>query len=381
MKRPRIVVVGPLPPPANGMSVITQVLVSSALQEDFDLWHVDTSDRRGLANVGRFDVRNVVLGFWHASSFVFALVRRRPRLCHIPIARTRIAFLRDALFLLPARLARRAVVIHLHAGSFARFAESEPAWMRLVVRLCISPTAHAIVLAERLRPEFAGLIDANRIHVVPNGVEDVGWRDKCDSIVLHLSTLWGAKGVFSVLRAARLVHAEKPDARFVFAGEWLLDDERRRAVTYIMEHDLQDVVTFLGPITGSDKTELLRTAAVMVVPSPDEGHPLVVLEALSAGMPVIAAPVGALPETIEDGRQGYFVQTDDVAGLASRMCQLLEDEPLRSRMARSARARYEEAFTAERFAADIGHVWRTALGMDIAETDLTGPPASEAVRA
>jgi hypothetical protein len=90
MNRPRVLLVGPLPPPANGMSVITQVLVSSALQDDFELLHLDTSDRRDLSNIGRLDIRNVVLGFWHASSFVFTLVRWRPRVCHIPIARTRV---------------------------------------------------------------------------------------------------------------------------------------------------------------------------------------------------------------------------------------------------------------------------------------------------
>ena len=374
MNRPRVLLVGPLPPPANGMSVITQVLMSSALQDDFELLHVDTSDRRDLSNIGRLDIRNVVLGVWHASLFVFTLVRWRPRVCHIPIAKTRVAFLRDALFLLPARVARRQIVLHLHARGFAGFVASEPAWMRRFIRLCISPAAHAVVLAESLRPEFAGLIDADRVHVVPNGVTDIGPGGQRDATVLHLSTLWAAKGVFSVLSAARLVHAQCPDAKFLFAGEWFLADEQQRALAYVAAHDLQDVVTFLGPVTGSHKTHLLHTAAVMMVPSPDEGHPLVVLEALSAAMPVIAAPVGALPETIEDGRQGYLVQPEDIDALAERTCRLLRDDSLRSRMGRSARARYEEAFTAERFTTDIGHVWRAALAAQEPKAHRAGRP-------
>src|SRR5919201_1065737 len=380
MKRPRVVLVGPVPPPANGMSVITEVLVSSALEEDFELWHVDTSDRRGLSNMGHLDIRNVVLGFWHAASFIFTLIRRRPELCHIPIARTRIAFLRDALFLLPARVARRTVVVHLHAGGFARFAESEPAWMRLVVKLCIPPTAHAIVLAERLRLEFAGVIDSSRVHVVPNGVVDVGSGGEPEWMVLHLSTLWTAKGLFSVLSVARLVHLQYPDAKFVFAGEWLLADERDRALVYVWGNKLGDVVTFTGPVTGADKTELLHTAAVMVVPSADEGQPLVVLEALSAGIPVIAAPVGALPETIEDGREGYLVPPEDSDGLAERICLLLREESLRSRMAAAARCRYEEAYTAERFTADIGVVWRAALATQESESERCRRHRAGAVR-
>jgi glycosyltransferase involved in cell wall biosynthesis len=362
------------------MSVITDILMSSPLAEQFELSHVDTSDRRSLANVGRFDVRNVGLGLWHAASFVFTLVRRRPHLCHIPVARTRIPFLRDALFLLPARLARCEVVVHLHASGFRQFAASQPAWMRRVIKLCIPRHAHAIVLAERLRAEFDGLVDVDRVHVVPNGVADPGAGQDHEPIVLHLSTLWAAKGVFSVLRAAPRVHANIPTAKFVFAGEWFLEDERRRAAAYVAEHHLGDVVLFLGPVTGPQKAELLQMGAVMAVPSPDEGHPLVVLEALAAGMPVIAAPVGALPETIEDGREGYLVQPERSDELAERICRLLADESLRSRMGRAARARYEEAFTAERFTADIGRVWQTALTARESKPEISGRRSAEAVR-
>jgi glycosyltransferase involved in cell wall biosynthesis len=246
--------------------------------------------------------------------------------------------------------------------------------------LCISPTAHAIVLAESLRPEFAGLVDANRVHVVPNGVVDVGSGGMRDAMVLHLSTLWAAKGVFSVLSVARLVHLQYPDAKFVFAGEWLLAEEHDRALAYVAEHKLDDVVTFTGPVTGAQKTKLLHAAAVMVVPSPDEGQPLVVLEALSAGIPVIAAPVGALPETIEDGRQGYLVPAEDVDGLAERTCRILGDDSLRWRMARSARDRYEEAFTAERFTAEISKVWQAALATGEPGAHWSGRLPSEAVR-
>jgi glycosyltransferase involved in cell wall biosynthesis len=176
------------------------------------------------------------------------------------------------------------------------------------------------------------------------------------------------------------VHANIPTAKFVFAGEWFLEDERRRAAAYVAEHHLGDVVLFLGPVTGPQKAELLQMGAVMAVPSPDEGHPLVVLEALAAGMPVIAAPVGALPETIEDGREGYLVQPERSDELAERICRLLADESLRSRMGRAARARYEEAFTAERFTADIGRVWQTALTARESKPEISGRRSAEAVR-
>jgi glycosyltransferase involved in cell wall biosynthesis len=363
----RVLVVGPLPAPYNGMTVVTETILSSWLREGFDIVHVDTSDHRTISNVGRLDVRNIALGLKATADMLRALGRRDVELVYLPIAKNRLGFLRDAPLLLAARATRRTTMVHFHARGFDEFRRSQPRWMREVIQLCLkSERTHAIVLGERLRNEFGGLIPGQRVHVLPNGVTD--HRTKADNTtsgpptVLHLSTLWSAKGVFEVLESAANLRSRFPGIRYVLAGAWFSPAEARRAERYVTDHDLPDSVRVLGPVTGDQKSELLATATVLVFPSHSEGHPLVVLEALSASLPVIATRVGAIPEIIDDGKEGFLVEPGDVDALIERIAQVIGDPALRAEMGRLARDRYERDFTANRFVDELGSIWCSITG-------------------
>jgi glycosyltransferase involved in cell wall biosynthesis len=358
----RVVVVGPLPLPYNGMTVVTETILSSSLRQDFEIVHADTSDHRTVSNVGRLDARNVVLALKAAANVTWVLVKRDVNLVYVPIAKNRLGFLRDAPFLLAARAMRRTFVVHFHARGFAEFRRSQPQWMRLLIKLCLnSEGCHAIVLGECLRDEFVGLISSERVHVVANGVMDhrvtIDTTPPSRPIVLHLSTLWSEKGVFEVLESAAMLRTRFPDIHYVLAGDWYSPTEARTARRYIVDHELESYVEIVGPVASGQKDRLLAVATLMVFPSHSEGHPLVVLEALSAGLPVIATRVGAIPEIIEDGSEGFLVEPGEVSVLTDRISQVIGDSALQREMSRRARDRYERDFTAARFAERLGAVW------------------------
>ena len=68
-RRFKIVIVGPLPPPYTGMSVVTRMLASSFLGDEFDIIHLDTTDKRAIGNMGKLDFMNIVLGLKHSFQF------------------------------------------------------------------------------------------------------------------------------------------------------------------------------------------------------------------------------------------------------------------------------------------------------------------------
>jgi glycosyltransferase involved in cell wall biosynthesis len=112
-------------------------------------------------------------------------------------------------------------------------------------------------------------------------------------------------------------------------------------------------------VEGARKTRLLQEAAVLVLPSrhPLEGQPLVILEALGAGTPVVASDLGAIPDMVRDGIEGFIVQAGDVDALADRLTRLLDDRSLRAEMGRSARRRYEQEYTMSVFVRRIANLW------------------------
>jgi glycosyltransferase involved in cell wall biosynthesis len=94
-----------------------------------------------------------------------------------------------------------------------------------------------------------------------------------------------------------------------------------------------------------DVAELLAASDVFVLSSRSEGLPMSILEAMAAGLPVVASRVGGVPELVEDGVTGFLVEPGDVPALHARLDELLRDRALAARLGRNARERALERFT------------------------------------
>ena len=356
--RQALIVVGALPPPANGMTIMTGTVLGSRLASRYRIVHVDLSDHRDIANVGRFDARNIALALMHGLRFALALARGA-RLAYVPIGRDRPGFLRDALMLLAARLVGCRVVVHFHSRDFvSSFYDREPGWMRAIIRAALGGRTHAIVLGQNRRWDFDGLLSPERVYVLPNGVADVGPGAPAGERtpeVLFLSLLRREKGLFDVLEAAAQIVARRPDTHFTFAGAWYRPSERHEAERFVSERGLGKAVAFVGPASGEGKNDLLRRAAVLAFPSryASEAHPLVLLEALSAGTPCVVTAIGAIPEIVADGAVGRLIPEGDTHALVEALDLLLGDPDVRTRMGAAARRRYLESFTKEVFGARL----------------------------
>jgi glycosyltransferase involved in cell wall biosynthesis len=370
---PTALVIGPLPPPWHGGAVATRQLLDSALAERFRLVHLDTTDDRGMANIGRFDAGNVRLACAHLLRFWRLLRREDPDLVYVPLAQNRLGFLRDALFLLSARLRARRVIVHLHGGGFRAFYRETDPLTRALVRASIGSVARAIVLGRRLRPMLEDIVPAAHVAVVPNGIPDphdgAGRAARADADtdavrVVYLGTLMAEKGFLDVLDAAALLAQERPGIRYVFAGAFLRPDVRARAER-ALDASVRDRVEFAGVVAGVAKAALLRGADIFVFPTryANEGHPYVVLEAMAAGLPIVTTARAAIPETIVDGESGMLVPESDPRALADAIRRLADDPALRARLGEAARARFLEHYTIASWAAGMTAVFEEALAV------------------
>src|SRR3954471_18826401 len=117
--RPPLVVVGPLPPPVHGVAISTALILESPRVNDaFDVRHLDTSDSREAATIGRWDTRNVRLGLTHGVQLAFMIARRRRGVVYFPLSQNSGGFLRDSLLIWVATIARWRVATHLRGSEF-----------------------------------------------------------------------------------------------------------------------------------------------------------------------------------------------------------------------------------------------------------------------
>lgn len=348
MNRPRMIVIGPVPPPVHGVTISTSlVLASPTLAAHYDVSHVDTSDHRSGGNVGRWDMTNVVVGV-RGLLRLGGRLRGERGLVYIPLSQNAPAFVRDSLYIHVASLSGWKVAAHLRGSDFRAFYDAAPrplrAWMRLTLRRLES----VAVMGSSLRWVFEGIVPDRRIAVVANGtpepaVEPAPWPGH----VVFLSNLRRRKGVVVAVETALRVIERHPEARFTFAGAW--EDEQLERELVARAAGCGGAIAFRPPALGRAKDELLASAAVLLFPPVEpEGHPRVVLEALAAGVPVVTTDRGAIRETVTDGENGFVLDDPDAQGLADRITLLLDDEALRSRFSLAARNAYERQFTQTR---------------------------------
>jgi glycosyltransferase involved in cell wall biosynthesis len=242
-----VLIIGPTPPPAHGISVLTDILLRSDLKLSFDVVHLDTADRRTLDNVGRFEFHNVMLALYHGARFHWLLLWKRPAVVYMPVSESVLGFLRDSLFLLPSRLWGIPVVLHLHGGYLDTLYAERGALFQWLMRFCFGHAARAIVLSNSFRGKFAGLVEPDRVRVVYNGIPPALYeackdrhrspRGSAPLTVLFLGGLIESKGFFDLLRSVPDVLKQTTDVRFVFVGDtslpepWLPVSQYSRHVT------------------------------------------------------------------------------------------------------------------------------------------------------
>ncbi len=165
------------------------------------------------------------------------------------------------------------------------------------------------------------------------------------------------KGIPYALEALRRIRAEYPRAHLVIAGDGEKAGELRRLTSML---GIADRVHWLG--WRADAADLMAAYDVFLLPSLREGFGLVLLEAMSRRVPIIASRVGAIPEVVVDGETGLLAPPRSVDQLAEAMARLLEDRALRKYMGLLGAARLEDQFSIERMVDGTLAVYDKVLG-------------------
>ena len=370
MPKSSVLIIGPTPPPAQGVAVFTLAMLRSNLRSSFRIIHLDTSDRRTLSNVGRLDFRNIVLALWHGLQLQWLILREQPDLIYMPVSTKTLGFLRDCLFLASAKLFRRRLVIHLHGGCLDSLYAKANSALRWLMRFFLGHATRAIVLGECFRQDFDGLLPRERIRVVPVGIAPGIWeaaqevargREAGKKQILYLGMLVESKGFWDLIRAVPYVLQETRDIEFRFVGDTSLP-EAHAAKEWVRGHSLDPYVKFLGPKWGEEKTQLLLEADIFAFPTwyPLEGQPAVVLEAMAAGLPIITTRHATIPDML--GEEGaLYVRQRDPKDIAEKLCLLLRSEDVRRKMGLINQKRFVQCYTLERFSQNMRDAFEDAL--------------------
>jgi glycosyltransferase involved in cell wall biosynthesis len=222
--------------------------------------------------------------------------------------------------------------------------------------------AHAIVAnsraaAARLHDEG---IAAERVKVIANGVDLDRFRpvlrERPVTTVISVANLRREKAHECLLDAAARLAPRHPALRYTIVGDGPRADELQ-ALAWTL--GIADRVRFLGH--REDVTELLADADVFVLPSRSEAFPNGALEAMAAGLPVVACRVGGLTDLVEHGRTGLLVPPDDPAALADALDALVRSPGTARTFGGAARAEVAARYSYDRMVAGFEELYVTEL--------------------
>jgi glycosyltransferase involved in cell wall biosynthesis len=254
--------------------------------------------------------------------------------------------------------AGRPLVLHAHGAQFDQFHRALPTILRRRLDQTLQRANLLIALSTRWRDFFIEECEVLRQNVVvlPNPVR---WNPELPDRTgraavqfLFLGRLSQRKGSCDLVNAfAALPPALRARARLVMAGDGDVEGVRRLAAP------LGDAVRVHSWVDTAERNRLLVGSDVFVLPSRAEGLPMAMLEAMSAGLPVIVTPVGGIPDAVTAGAEGLFVQPGRVDQLTAAMARMLADEPGRLAAGRLAHARARQ-FDVHNFARRLADLYQ-----------------------
>ena len=340
--RPKVLVFGPFRPPeeACGVSAAVRAFAGSSVRDRYDLELVSTyrpTRKRGL-------LRRIAFGAWLGARTTFRTMRSGAVLADIHAVSDR-SLLSHAAVMFGVRLAGRPALLRIHGGDFDRVFEQASGMHRAIIRLILRSATSVIVLSEGWRSRISAIEPRATVDVISNSVDckvftalSTRPARNCRRI-LFLANFCERKGHFDALKAIARLVPRFPDLVLALGGE-----DRDPGTRQLMERDAErlgvlDQIEFLGTVSGESKIRAFRDADALILPSHTENMPISIMEAMAAGLPVVATAVGAVGEMIEDGETGLLINARDPEALAERLERLLLDAEYARRLGRRAQAR------------------------------------------
>jgi glycosyltransferase involved in cell wall biosynthesis len=271
---------------------------------------------------------------------------------------------------------RIAKALHPQLGliytEHGRLSDAPPSWKRQLINPLLSQFDGAIVAVSDDLRQYMNLsrFPRSRVAVVRNGIdpaplpgaaerrlarERLGIADDV-FVIASVARLDPVKDFPSMLDAYATARQSLPPSRLLLIGD---GPERAALEARAARPDLAGAVEFLG--MRDDARALLSAADLYANSSISEGVSITILEAMAAGIPIVATSAGGTPEVLADGLAGVLVPSRNPARMAQAMIALAKDPAMRKRLAHLGRQRVETSFTVQRMVAEYVQLYHRFL--------------------
>ena len=344
-KTPKVLVVATSSRTRGGITAVVNAFKTGDVWKKYHCRWIETHiDRSIAAKLWRF--------FISLTQFVFLIPFYD--LVHIHFSLPLSAY-RKYIFFRIAKLFRKKVIIHLHLGN-----QIESIWNNLYEKFFVQADV-ALVLSHVTEKAIKKLLNGkeSNIKILYNPTISTPSTDKVSKqpYILFAGTLDYNKGFRDlIISFAKIAHGH-PTWKIVFAGNGKIDEGKQLA----KELGIETQTLFWGWVNGETKDKLFKEASIFCLPSYAEGFPMAVLDAWAYGLPVIATPVGGLPDVLDDGKNALVFQPGDTEHLAKCLDYLISDEKLSNTISQESLKLSQTVFNIENINKQLVDIYKELL--------------------
>jgi glycosyltransferase involved in cell wall biosynthesis len=356
----KMLLMGQTPPPWHGQAVATKML----FEHSWKGWDVSTlrmAYSGEMHEVGRFSLGKIL----HLWKLIREARRRLGKerkviLFYPPASANWVPFLRDVIFLTAVRPRARGTVFIFHASGLASWTHSNPLRRWLASKAYGKPELSLEVAVELEAPQK--IFHAQRWQWCPCAADVPAMtrqaRPPGEALsLLFVGSLQEGKGVLEILETARILRQQGKIAAFRFRiiGRWFSQEFKDRALALLERYDLQEWVSFPGEVTGDEKWRAYREADLFFFPShyQSEASPIVLMEALGAGLPVLSTEWRGIPALVGNCSAAKLLPVRSPQRYAEALCEWEARREHLHELAQAARAHYEANFRPHHFVGRI----------------------------
>lgn len=358
MKRPRILMIAPLPPPVHGSAMMTQYIKDSEfINERICIDWINLSTSRSMDEIGK----KSLIKYWRfALAYIKTfcnLLTHRYDACYIALTCHGNGFIKDAPFALLCKLFGKKLIIHQHNKGMSKDVDKQVfRWLFQMVY----KNSTVILLSWRLYPDIEKIVSREQVRICPNGIPetDVYSRNESQSTIpqiLFLSNLIESKGVLVLLDACKILKEKGYLFNCRFVGGETKEIDASRFQKEVEKRGLNDFVKYAGKKYGKDKYKEFSDSDMFVFPTyyKNECFPLVLLEAIQQKIPVVSTTEGGIPDIVKDGDTGLLVEPENAIDLAIKIESLINNPDLRHSIGMNGFNNYKKNYTLDKFQENI----------------------------
>lgn len=358
----KICFIAQFPPPMHGLSKAVETLYNSTLQSKYLFQQVNLTNNKEILKT------------------LWKIATKEGNLFYFTIAQTCGGNWRDLLILKLLQWRKAKCLIHLHGGYYRTLIEKDCGKLQRVLNhRAMHHVSGAIVLGDSLKHIFQGLVNENRIFVVPNCADEqcmlnaYSYKAKMNQLasqpvlhILYLSNFIESKGYKEVLKLAQKAQIEQSEAlHFHFAGKFFEEKEKTYFENFITEHQLENIITYHGIVSGKEKSDLLKLCNIFVLLTrySNEGQPISILEAMGNAMTIITTNHAGIPDIVTNEKNGLVTDKNaiNLEKVYNYILQLNEDRELLAEISERNYHLVKSTYAEEQYLNNMDYVFQKIL--------------------